>query len=234
MPIRPVSSNQPPPRQPAPLPPAPAADRGDALDEQVLDTLEENEDAPYNGPDFAALQGMSVRERIEAMKAIDRAVARQFAQDLVFQYSTVKMPLDQIAARMGYTVDWVVRRKREIKERWRKQAQEYDIRTEIAGMLAMQDEIIAHGLREVSAAKAAEYGRRMAGLQTAQRALDSKAKLLQMSGAFDNMPLRPQLKSPDEQDENSGVNVLKNLAQSFLEGRYGDSATPPASKVIDQ
>jgi hypothetical protein len=96
---------------------------------------------------------------------------------------------------------------------------------------AMYEEMHAAGWREAALAQPTDWHRRLAGMQLAMKANAEIAKTLERTGVFDAAPMHRAIKDTEDGPA-KGVNVLKELAEGFLQGGYAGART--RRRLIDQ
>lgn len=182
----------------------------------------------------SALQTMSMRQRIDALRIIDPDLADNFIMDQMFQYMMTKTPIDIIAERMGYSVGWCHEWKQKVRARIRRETKELDVRSYVGELLSGLREIQAMGMREAASAKTAEWSRRMRGADQARNAIADQARLLQLGGAFDDAPIRPSLVEDEDDGVMSPAALLQDMSRKFLQGDFTPQPQRkprPASKM---
>jgi len=184
----------------------------------------------YEGPTAEQLANSHIEARVRALAVYDRELAEELGLQALQQFLIAKTPIDLIAARMGITPNAVSKMKVRLRERVRADIREMDFHSYAGELLGQLKEAAALGFREAAAAGPKEWARRMRGVEVAMKAINDQSKFLQLAGAFDGAPLRAAIKSDDE--ENSGANVLKELAKNFLTGSYDRSHQIPAGATI--
>lgn len=163
----------------------------------------------------------SITQRVDDLAVYDREEADDLLLNTLHQFLLAKTPPDIICQRMGISpqsLKWLREKlRRKIKEQ-AKAAEPFDY---LAPMLAELEEAKAAAWREVALAKPGEWSRRISAIRLAMTANAEMSRVLQIAGAFDNAPMR----APLSHDEGENVNVLKELAQSFLQGRYAEPSS---------
>lgn len=192
----------------------------------------ETVDDRWVGPRPEELATMTIRQRIEMIAQYDPEAAEELAINTVNQYMITHTPIDVTAARMGYSIGWVDKIRRKIRQRFKEQCEQLDIKQTTMTMLDQLKEMAAIGMRDAAAAKPADYQRRLSGVNSARHAIQDQVKLLHVGGAFETAPLKPSLVSTEDSEP---ANVLKELARNFLTGRYHPSSTSirPGDVIID-
>lgn len=183
----------------------------------------------YVGPTPQALAAMTIRQRIEMLQQFHPEAAEQLALETVHQFMMARTTVDVIATRMGYSVGWVIKKREQLRAKFKQQAEALDVKNYTMSMLDQLQEISAMAMREAALAAAPEYGRRLSGIQVARRAIIDQAKLLQLAGAYETAPLRAAI----AQDENDPAAALKELSRNFLAGVYAAKGIQPGDTIID-
>lgn len=207
------------------------------VDEEDVEVEGPNQD--IGPPSLPAGEGVTFRDRIRALRTVDREAAHNLCLDTVFQYMTTKTPVHLVAERLGYSTGWVERKRQQVRDRIKRDGETMDVRSYLTEMLQQLDEVSALGFREMATADVpAREGspardhsaRRLKGADVARGAIRDKAVLLQAAGALDGAPLRPMIQGSDA-PEAEATNVLKRLSEDFLNRRYHRDDIEAASKT---
>lgn len=205
-----------------------AATRPPQVEPRPVEIIPAESDA-YVGPTPQALAAMTIRQRIEMLQQFHPEAAEQLALETVHQFMMARTTVDVIATRMGYSVGWVIKKREQLRAKFKQQAEALDVKNYTMSMLDQLQEISAMAMREAALATAPEYGRRLSGIQVARRAIIDQAKLLQLAGAYETAPLRAAI----AQDENDPAAALKELSRNFLAGVYAAKGIQPGDTIID-
>ena len=185
---------------------------------------------PYDGPEIRRVpdprrpgetmpEPKTITQRVDDMARLDMNEAEDMMLSQLQQFLLTKTPPDVIMQRMNISAQSLKWLREKLCRKIKDQVRTSDPFDFIAPMIAEMDEAKAAAWREVALAKPDEWSRRLQAIRMALTANSEMVKILQLSGVFDNAPLRAPLTSDDEE---GSANALKELAQKFLQGAYGE------------
>lgn len=152
------------------------------------------------------------------MAQADRPEAETLILSTLHQFLLARTPPDVIAQRMNMSLRSLRMWREKLNNKLREDAKNKDPFDYIGTMLGEMEEIKASAWREVASAKPLEWTRRMAAISVIMKANNEINRLLQVTGMYENQPMRQPLAAAS--DEDNGAGVLKDMAQNFLTGGY--------------
>jgi hypothetical protein len=177
-----------------------------------------------------------VRDVADAMSRVDKDAGQDVLLSTLHQFLLAKTPVNVICQRMNISYGSYKWLREKLTRRIREQAKGRDAFDFIGPMIAEMEEARAVAWREIalSGNHAKNWNRRMRALEVILRSNMDMARLLQVAGLFESTPMRAPLVSDDE--DSGSANVLKEMAQRFLEGGYQEPRVGlvPGSKIVGE
>lgn len=150
------------------------------------------------------------RSRMKEVNARGSAYAKEYRLRLLHRMLLRNVPLDEIARELHVSVHTIMRDRRELYRRLRKEASNLDMNEFIGGSLGFYNEVTGMALR-VASQKDNPMNSRLAALRTALSSKNDSHRFLQAAGVFDVLSFKAS-----EDGNSSDLDRLMELTDKIL------------------